>query len=250
MSNNTPHSEIHNLFRRNWTRADLNTMYAINHISTMSTSRMQAVMDGIRHVKKNKIEGDLVECGVFRGGNIALGVKEMVELELTDRTFWAYDTFTGVPKTELSEIDREIEQHSAGVGASVEKWYLADDTWCFCDEDNVRDNVIATLGTLLPDMNSQDLVNKYTKFIKGSVIDTIPDTLPNKISFIRLDMDIAVPTEHTLPYIWEKMSIGASLHIDDYNMFNGVHQVVDEFIKDKPHYMHEIDYTAVSIVKL
>ena len=46
------------------------------------------------------------------------------------------------------------------------------------------------------------------------------------------------------------MSIGASLHIDDYNMFNGVHQVVDEFIKDKPHYMHEIDYTAVSIVKL
>ena len=245
-----PHSELNNLFRRNWLRKDLTAMYTVAPISTMSTSRMQAVMDAVRHVSKNNIEGDIVECGVFMGGNIALCVAEMFNNGLMKRKFWAYDTFEGVPKSELSDSDREIEIHMEGLGDSVEKWYDEKDKWCFCNKSAVELNVIETLDQLIPDVMAKDIHDKLTVYVDASVIDTIPETLPEKIAFIRLDMDIATPTAHALPHIWERLSVGGVLHIDDYNMFGGVHDVVNEFFADKKVYMQEIDYTAIAIVKV
>jgi O-methyltransferase len=248
-----PHSELNNLFRRNWTREDLTTMYTITPISTLSTSRMQAVMDSMRHVWRRNIPGDIVECGVFMGGNVALCLSEMAKLNITDKKFWAYDTFDGVPKSELIDTDREIELHSEGLGNSVETWYDEEDHWCRCPLEKVELNVENILGQLLPDefeYTPEGYIYKKVNYIKGSVIETIPDQLPDQIAFARLDMDIAAPTKHALPYVWDRLAVGGVIHIDDYNMFGGVHEVVDEFLADKLVYTQEIDYAAISIVKV
>ena len=250
MLSKEPHSELNNLFRRNWLRNDLETMYTISPISTMSASRMQAVMDAIRYVKAKDIPGDIVECGVFMGGNIALALAEMYNLDL-DRKFWAYDTFEGVPRKELIDTDREIEIHSSGAGESVERWYNEEDQWCYCPKDGVIENVANIIPKLIPDLyDANRMIDKKVNFVEGSVLDTIPNILPEKISFIRLDMDIAVPTKHALEHLWDLVSIGGVMHIDDYNMFGGVHEVVDEFFKDKFVYIQEIDYAASAIVRL
>ena len=46
------------------------------------------------------------------------------------------------------------------------------------------------------------------------------------------------------------MPVGAIVQIDDYNSFGGVHKVVDEFFHDKFIYKQEIDYTAITILKM
>lgn len=250
MPGNEPHSELNNLFRRNWTREDLSKMYTISPISTMSSSRMQAILDAIRYVNEKDIPGDIVECGVFLGGNIALTIAEMYTLGMKQK-FWAYDTFEGVPKSELIADDREIEIHSSGPGESVTRWYDEEERWCYCSLENVKENVSDVVTKLLPDMyDASNLMDKNVNFVVGSVLDTMPKTLPKQIAFVRLDMDIAVPTKHALEHIWDLIPVGGVIHVDDYNMFGGVHKVVDEFFKDKLVYIQEIDYASSSIVRL
>ena len=244
------YSEIKNNYRSNWTKSDIEKMMAISSISTMSTSRMNAILEAIRYIKKKNIPGDFVECGVYMGGNIALTVSEMNALDI-NRSFWAYDTFSGVPKNELIENDTHIIMNSEGPGESVESRYF-DDKWCYCDLDEVKQNVLIISKELIhcSDETIKDIVNEKVTYVEGSVIDTIPAILPEQISFIRLDMDIATPTKHTLEHIWDLIPVGGVIHIDDYNMFSGVHEVVDAFFEDKFVYTQEIDDCAISIVRL
>jgi len=245
-------SEIKNNYRPKWTKSDIEKMNGISTISTMSTSRMNAILETIRYVEKKNIPGDLVECGVYMGGNIALSIGEMKRLNI-NRSFWAYDTFSGVPKNELIDNDTHILMNHEGSGDSIESRYV-DDKWCYCDFDEVKQNVLEhTRHQTEYKYNSEeikDVVNEKVIYVKGSVIDTIPETLPEQISFIRLDMDIAAPTKHTLEHIWDLIPVGGVIHIDDYNMFSGVHKVVDEFFDDKFVYTQEIDDCAISIVRL
>jgi O-methyltransferase len=246
------YSEIKNNYRSNWTKSDIERMRGMSTISTMSTSRMNAILETIRYVKKKNIPGDLVECGVYMGGNIALSIGEMKRLDI-NRSFWAYDTFSGVPKNELIDNDTHIPMNKEGSGESVESRYV-DDKWCYCDLDEVNQNVLeCTKNQTNYKYNNEetkDIIDDIVIYVEGSVIDTIPKTLPEQISFIRLDMDIAAPTKHTLEHIWDLIPIGGVIHIDDYNMFSGVHEVVDEFFDDKFIYTQEIDDCAISIVRL
>jgi len=243
------YSEITNNYRTTWSTHYIKKMRGISPISTMSTSRIVAILEAIKYIENKNIPGDLVECGVFMGGNIALSVGYMSELGIINRSFWAYDTFSGVPKNELVENDRQIIDNSI-----VEKQYK-DDKWCYCELEEVKQNVLehTRMQTGERKYNSEeikDVINEKVIYVKGSVIDTIPETLPEQISFIRLDMDIAVPTEHTLEHIWDLIPVGGVIHIDDYNMFSGVHKVVDEFFDNKFVYTQEIDDCAISIVRL
>ena len=59
-------------------------IYARTHEFTMtSVERMFALYEGVRHVVERKIPGDLVECGVWRGGSamlMALTLRAMGEI--------------------------------------------------------------------------------------------------------------------------------------------------------------------------
>jgi hypothetical protein len=247
-----PHSELANSYRRNWSINDIIAMRQVAEISTLSSERLKATIDAMNHVFQHNITGDIVECGVYRGGTIALCIYMLLKNNVMDKKFWAYDTFDGILKHELTTMDREIKSNDSGYGDSLEKWFDDNGKWCDCEYTQVNINVINHLSALLDITldKASDWVNFLVRYVKGSVIETIPREIPEKISFIRLDMDISAPTHHTLPYVWDKLSIGGVLHIDDYNMFSGVNEVAKEFFESKFVYMHEIDYTAVAIVKM
>ena len=66
-----------------------------NHLSTSTDERLYATILACRHVVERRIDGDFVECGVWRGGNsvIAAGVFKAMK---ADRSAWLFDTFTGM----------------------------------------------------------------------------------------------------------------------------------------------------------
>lgn len=241
------HSELTGVFRPHWAPAVHRRIRAIDRISTMSTSRAHAIFEAISHVDRCGIPGDVVECGVYMGGNIALFACDLWDRSM-DRDIWAYDTFSGVPASELETIDTE-RSTDRPPGTPLTQRYR-DDRWCSCDLQRVRENVRDAVRDIFDGMDDISAVIDPIRYIAGSVLDTIPDTMPDAISFIRLDMDIAKPTKHVLEHLWPRISVGGVMHIDDYQSFNGVHQVVDEFLAGKPAYMQEIDYTAVSIVRI
>lgn len=72
-----------------------NTMVGIERLFSLWCS--------VNYIVKNNIDGDIVECGVWRGGCCELIAKTLVSLGNTSRRIYMYDTFEGMTKPE--EVD-------------------------------------------------------------------------------------------------------------------------------------------------
>jgi O-methyltransferase len=69
------------------------------HAATMvGLVRLDNVHHCIDSILKEKIPGDFVETGVWRGGVIMLMKAILEEKNISDRTIWAFDSFQGLPK--------------------------------------------------------------------------------------------------------------------------------------------------------
>ena len=51
---------------------DLNFIKKLEHVSMCPPAAHWSIIQSIKHINKKKIEGDFVECGVFKGGNLLL----------------------------------------------------------------------------------------------------------------------------------------------------------------------------------
>jgi O-methyltransferase len=151
------------------------------------------------------IEGDFVECGVFKGG-FAKAVTKYTQFENLNKNYYLFDTYRGLAKEYASdkEKEREYEFHR------YEEDYF----------EEAKQNFIAYTNVSL---------------IKGTVPDTLNSVSIPKVAFLSLDMNSAVPEEQALKYFWEKLSSGAVVVFDDYG-FNGYEEqkiIHDKFAKEK-----------------
>ena len=77
-------------------------------------------------------------------------------------------------------------------------------------------------------------VQNHIELIEGDIIETIPRFIKKnpqiRISLLHLDLDIYEPTIKSLDYLWDRLSKGGILIIDDYNSVTGATDAVDEFI--------------------
>ena len=71
----------------------------IDEYSLTPLVRRWTLIKSIHYINKNKIEGDIVECGIWRGGNLFLA-KKIQEKYYNDikRRLYGYDTFEGMPQ--------------------------------------------------------------------------------------------------------------------------------------------------------
>ncbi|NJL62443.1 MAG: hypothetical protein HC903_12170 [Methylacidiphilales bacterium] len=57
----------------------------------------------IKYIHQNSIDGDIVECGVWKGGNIILS-SLVCEHSGIERNMWAYDTYTGMSEPVSADV--------------------------------------------------------------------------------------------------------------------------------------------------
>ena len=70
-----------------------------------SEERIISLFESLEYIRLNNIEGDFVECGVWKGGNI-LGMMEYLSYHnMIDRKVWIYDTFEGMTNPEDDDVD-------------------------------------------------------------------------------------------------------------------------------------------------
>jgi O-methyltransferase len=68
--------------------------------------------------------------------------------------------------------------------------------------------------------------------VKGLVEETVPDQAPSQISLVRLDTDWYESTKHELEHLYERLTPGGVLIIDDYDYWEGSRKAVDEFMAE------------------
>ena len=210
-----------------------------SNYSMTGHDRMYSLIKSIEFIDQNNVDGDFVECGVWKGGNLIIFQKYVKKLNL-NKKIYAYDTFEGMPKP--AEIDKNFEGESASI--QLDK----------LDKKNVdrKKNI------LIADCSLEDVKNNFEKHtfsnnlicIKGKVENTLKNTenLPNKISILRLDTDWYSSTKKELEVLYPLLEKNGILLVDDYGYWQGARKAVDEFFKDKKVTMFKIDFTGRMII--
>jgi hypothetical protein len=204
-----------------------------------SEERLYSFNKAVEYIVKNNIEGDIVECGVWRGGSSMCAMLSLLQLNAANRNFFLYDTFEGM--SEPTSIDHDILGKDAKNLLEESQKSTDDMMWCYAPIEEVKANIQST-------NYSENLV----QFIKGKVEDTIPKTLPDKIAILRLDTDFYESTYHELVHLFPKLVKGGVIIIDDYGHWKGAREAVDQYFKEQnvEILLNRIDYTGRIGVKI
>ena len=97
----------------------------IKSLTMTPSDRIFALMEAIKYVCAHNIQGDFVECGVWRGGNVVLAVDILKRFNKTDKNIWLFDTFDGM--VEPSDLDTSFKGEIAKNTFSKSSW-----AWAYC----------------------------------------------------------------------------------------------------------------------
>jgi len=207
--------------------------------SMTSVERMYALHQAVNYLVDAGIEGDFVECGVWRGGSMMVVANALIEKKQTNRHLHLFDTYAGLPRPD-EETDIDLWGNRA-----IDGWlpYRVDDEkshWAEASEEEVREN-----------LNTTKYPSAQLHFVKGMVEKTIPKHAPKKIALLRLDTDWYESTKHELECLYDRLSTNGILIIDDYGHFKGAKQAVDEFFAERniTVLLNRVDYTGRLVIK-
>ncbi|MBA87676.1 MAG: macrocin O-methyltransferase [Euryarchaeota archaeon] len=219
------------------TSTEINTIKNVLPYTMTSKDRLSAMVKSFNYVMENNIQGDFVECGVWRGGNLIL-LAQLLKNKNTKRGIYGFDTFEGMTSPTDHDVDYKGNTSKQLLNSS-NKIDNVQNVWSYCSIENVKKHI--QLFTNLNDIN----------LIKGPVEKTLleKNILPEKISILRLDTDWYESTKVELEILYPRLVKGGILIIDDYGHFKGCQKAVDEFFKNKQVFLNVIDYTGRLIVK-
>lgn len=194
--------------------------------SKAGQSRLWAMGRACWRIDEYQIPGDIVECGVWRGGNIILARKLC-----PSRMCWLFDTFAGMTEPGEHDCTRSGRRWTADKAKGKSAVSV----------DEVRANMEET-GTLDDD---------HLRFVEGPVEKTLMEegNLPDSIAILRLDTDWHASTKIELEVLYPRLVSGGFLIIDDYGHWMGARKAVDDYFGDAPPELWPVDYSCVMMQK-
>jgi len=150
------------------------------------------------------LEGDVIECGCFKGSTSLVLAKVLRESE-RDKQLHVYDSFEGLPPPTASDRGTTIKESQAR--ASVE-------------------DVLETF----------DGVEEPPIIHAGWFSCTIPAELPERISFAFLDGDFYESIRVCMEGVFPRLARGGMMYVHDYDYpkLPGAKKAVDEFVQVTP----------------
>jgi O-methyltransferase len=209
---------------------------AVQPYTMTGAERVLAAIRAVDAIVDRGIEGDVVECGVWRGGSMMAMAYALLRRGVRDRTLYLYDTFSGMTAPTARDVQYDGAPAAALLAASGHDSHF----WAVAALDDVRGNLEST-GYPAPKM----------RFVIGAVEVTIPATIPDAIAILRLDTDWYESTRHELVHLYPLLQPGGVLIVDDYGHWRGSREATDEYFSamDTPPRLEGIDYTGVRAVK-
>lgn len=192
---------------------------------TMSgNARLHGLYEAVGSVARRGIDGDIVECGTARGGSAALLGLTMKEHRL-DRLLWIFDTFEGIPPPTTADPDFEMAANYTGH---------------FRGELPEVAGLLGRLGLLT-----------QSRLVQGRFEDTLPTSEVRTISVLHIDGDWYHSVRTCLEHLFDRVSPGGIIQIDDYGHWEGARKAVDEFLVERRvrEPLRYVDYTGRQLVK-
>jgi O-methyltransferase len=212
---------------RDMTDRENEIVQSVKPYTLTGEERIAALLNAVGYVTEHNIPGDIVECGVWRGGSMMAVALALLYRGDSSRHLYLYDTFEGMSEP-------TIHDHSFD-GVSAQLQLEQDPSWCLSPIEDVRANVLST-----------GYPEEKVHFIRGKVEETLPCFLPNCLSLLRLDTDWYESTKHELIHLFPLLDPRGLLIVDDYGHWQGARKAVDEYLTERKLnlYLHRVDYTC------
>jgi O-methyltransferase len=201
-----------------------------------SENALAGMIFASRYIDAARIPGDIVECGVWKGGSLI--ASELASTKKIYREYWYFDTFEGMdPPTESDNMAAHRAYDLGSKDGDSEGWLAA-------SLEEVRANAVQAGCDL-----------DQCHFVKGRVEDTlfsIIQNLPKKIAILRLDTDWYSSTKAALEVLFDRVVANGVVIFDDYGFWQGAKKAVDEFLseRDIAPLLIPLDRTAMIMQKI
>lgn len=190
--------------------------------------RLDSLHECLDLIRRNNIPGDLIECGVWRGGAGIFMASYLDAYRMTGRRLLMADSYEGLP----------ISSHEKDLPFKLSK--------------DIVPELAIPLETVKANFAAYNLLDERVTFLKGWFKDTLHDAPTNQIALLRMDGDLYESTMDTLTALYDKVSPGGIVVVDDYGVLAVCRHALEDFFAERnqpvPELTH-IDWTGVYFVK-
>jgi len=192
--------------------------------SMIGADRLRSLRRCVETVLADRIAGDLIEAGVWRGGACVL-MRAILEAHGdVERRVWCADSFAGLPAPDpgLHPADRGLRLHREPELAVA------------------RSEVEATF-------RRYRLLDERVRFVEGWFSDTLPELAGHTWSVIRIDGDLYGSTMDALRNLYPDLAPGGFVIVDDYGAVDACRLAVEDFRRGAQitERLERIDWTGV-----
>lgn len=160
----------------------------------------------IESVLADKIPGDIIETGVWRGGTSIYMRGVLKAYGVTDRTVWCADSFQGLPPPSpgVFPADRESSLYTFDILA-------------------------VSLEEVQRNFERYGMLDDQVRFLAGWFKDTLHKAPIEKLSILRLDGDLYESTIQAIDALYPLLSVGGYCIIDDYGCIEACHDAIHDY---------------------
>src|SRR5262245_25803429 len=170
--------------------------------------RLHSLRDQVETTLRDRIPGDYIETGVWRGGACIMMRAVLAAYGVTDRIIYVADSFAGVPPP-----DRK--RYPADRGRNFYKYK----------------QLAVSLEEVQANFAVYGLLDDQVRFVKGWFSETLSTVPAKHFAIVRLDGDLYESTMDALTALYPRLSPGGFVVVDDYSMRSSrtaVHDYLDQ----------------------
>jgi O-methyltransferase len=188
-------------------KRDLGLDWPAEAETMVGMQRLTSLQHCVETVLADDIHGDLVECGVWRGGACILMRAVLAAHGDETRSVWLADSFAGLPRPDTVNYKQD-----KGTRSELAAGILG------APEAEVRAN-----------FQRYGLLDDRVRFLPGWFKDTLPDAPIDRIAVLRLDGDLYESTIQALDALYPRLSSRGFCIIDDYHAMKPCRQAVTDY---------------------
>jgi hypothetical protein len=191
------------------------TFDAVREFTMAPSERVLALIRAVQHICDNKIPGDFVECGTWRGGNAMVIARTLLAMGETQRKIYLYDEFEGAapsrPGMSVHGTEEEVIRNVCSTGFP-------------------RDAVVT---------------------VKGPPAVKLAGTTPDSIAGLLLEADWYDAVQSQLEHAYPRIVPGGIVLLNGYSDQYEYKKAVGDYLRrvEAPVYLHRVDQDSRMFTK-
>ncbi|MBK1656075.1 TylF/MycF/NovP-related O-methyltransferase [Allochromatium vinosum] len=184
-------------------------IWQVRDYTMVGPARLKSLYDLTKRICLEDVPGQFVECGVAAGGSSALIAYVIKRYSRRLRQLYCFDSFEGMPDPTADDQSGTLSANATGWGAGT----------CQASEQSLHE-ICNILG-----------VSPLVRPVKGLFKDSLPrwrDTI-GEIAFLHMDGDWYESTRDILESLYDRVSPGCPIQVDDYGHWSGCRKALHEF---------------------